>query len=306
MYDLIIIGGGPAGVAAGVYASRKKIKTLLITKNFNGQSSGSEEIQNWIGEISISGIGLAKKLKDHLHAYKEESTETKEGENVISIEKRDGNFLTKTEKGEYLSKAILIATGSARKKLDIPGAKEFENKGITYCASCDGPMFTDKDVAVIGGGNSAFEAASQLLAYAKSVTLLHRNENLKADKITIEKISANPKMKIILNAVPTEVSGDHFVKSITYKDAITEEIKTLPVEGIFVEIGSEPITSFASNLIKLNEYGHIPVNPKNQQTEIPGIWAAGDCTDGLYQQNNIAAGDAVKSLEDIYIFLKTK
>src|SRR3989344_3908271 len=175
-YDLIIIGGGPAGAAAGVYAARKQIKTLLIAESFGGQSIESNEIQNWVGTIVISGIDLAKNLKEHVKFYAREFVDIKEGERVNNINKTDQGFSVITNKNTYGAKTILATTGGSRKKLDIPGAKEFEGKGITYCASCDGPFFADKDAVVIGGGNAGFETAAQLLAYCKSVTLFSRGE----------------------------------------------------------------------------------------------------------------------------------
>jgi NADH-dependent peroxiredoxin subunit F len=303
-YDLIIIGGGPAGSSAGVYAARKKLKTLFLTYDFGGQSIVSEDVQNWIGTKSIPGTKLAKDLKEHVLAYAGDSLELKEGVRVTSIEKTGEGFKVNTNKaGDFNSKTVLIATGADRRKLDIPGAKEFENKGITYCASCDGPLFSDKDVVVIGGGNAGFETAAQLLAYTKSVTLLHRGPEFKADQITVEKVLKNPKMKAILNAETLEVKGDKFVSSLVYKNTETGETSEIPTEGIFVEIGLVPSTSFAQSLVEMSEYKQIVVDPKNQRTSVPGIWAAGDCTNGLFHQNNIAAGDAVKALEDIYGFL---
>ena len=164
IYDLAIIGGGPAGVAAGVYASRKRLMTVFITKDFNSQSTVSDDIQNWIGTVSIKGHEFAKNLENHLRAYAEDVVHIKVGEKVVRIKKEKNHFTILTEKGSYQSRAILITSGSHRKKLDAKGAQKFENKGITYCASCDGPLFRDQDVAVIGGGNAAFETAAQLLA----------------------------------------------------------------------------------------------------------------------------------------------
>ncbi len=306
IYDLIIIGGGPGGVSAGVYAARKKLKTLLIAPEFGGQSVVSEGIENWIGTIKISGNDLAKSLKAHLLAYAGDSVAVKEGEYVKGIQKNSIGFTVVSDTGSYETKTVLIATGSTRRKLDIPGALEFDNKGLTYCASCDGPLFADQDVVVIGGGNAAFESAAQLLAYCKSVTLLNRTENFKADEITVSKLKENPKFKIITNAIPTEIKGDGFATGISFQDSITKEIHDISAPGIFVEIGLIPTTSFATSILKLNSIGQIPVNPRNQQTEVSGIWAAGDCTDGLYHQNNIASGDAVKALEDIYVHIHTK
>lgn len=305
-YDLAIVGGGPAGVAAGVYASRKRLKTIFITKDWQGQSSVSEGIENWIGTKKISGLNLSKNLEEHLRAYADGAVDIKAGESCKKIDKIDSGFSIKSDKGEYEAKTVLIASGSHRRKLEVPGAHIFEHKGLTYCASCDGPVFAGQDVVVIGGGNAAFESASQLLAYCKSVTLLNRSDKFRADPVTIDVVSKNPHFKIIKNAIPKEVKGDKFVTSIIYADAETGKETELKVSGIFVEIGSIPTTYFVKDLVQMDKWEHIVVNPKDQKTSLSGIWAAGDCTDGLYHQNNIAAGDAVKALEDIYLFLKAR
>jgi alkyl hydroperoxide reductase subunit F len=307
IYDLAIIGGGPAGVSAGVYASRKRLKTAFITDHFEGQSSVSEGIENWIGEVKIPGLELVKKLKNHLLAYSEGIIDIKEGERGQLVTKNDdGTFEIKTATATYTAKAVLICTGSYRRKLQAAGAVRFENKGVVYCASCDGPLFSGMDVVVAGGGNAAFETAAQLLAYCKSVTLINRSSNFRADPITVEKLSNNPKLTIIKNAVIKEIKGGKFVDGLTYTDIITNEDKELAIQGVFVEIGLIPNTEFVKDILSLDAYGHIIVDPRTQMTNTPGIWAAGDCTDGLYHQNNIAAGEGVKALEDIYMRLHTK
>ena len=307
MYDLAIIGGGPAGVAAGVYASRKRLKTVFIAKDFGGQSIVSEGIENWIGTIKISGADLARNLEAHLRAYAGDVVDVKAGETVKSVAKgADGAFVVTTDANEYAARTVLVTAGSARRKLAVPGAERFENKGITYCASCDGPLFAGMDVAVIGGGNAGFETAAQLLAYAKSVTLIHKNDEFKADPVTVKKVLAHPKMRAMLSTDIAEVKGDKFVTGLIYKNKESRQPKELPVQGIFVEIGSSPATEFLGGLVKQTPYRQIIVDPKTQATSLPGIWAAGDCTDGLYHQNNIAAGDAVRALEDIYMHLHAK
>ena len=306
MYDLAIIGGGPAGIAAGVYASRKKLKTVFLTKDWGGQSIVSLGIENWIGTINISGEDLAKNLKAHLLAYAYPSVDIKDNAWIEKIEKRGNGFVIHNGNETYETKTILITTGSTRRKLEAKGAVEFDNKGLTYCATCDGPLFANQDVVVVGGGNAAFETCAQLLAYCKNVTLINRSDNFRADPITVEKITSNPKMKVITNAVITEVRGNKFVNAISYKNVTTGEIKELPISAVFVEIGLIPNTSFFKDIVELDKYNHIIVDPRNQQTKTPGIWAAGDVTDGLYHQNNIAAGDAVKALEDIFVHLHTK
>ena len=305
-YDLVIIGAGPAGSAAAVYAARKRLKTCLLTFDFGGQSIVSSEIQNWVGTPAISGNDLAKAFKEHVSTYAQEYVEIKEGERVKEIEKiLEESFIVRTEKGlETNTRAILISTGSNRRKLPVPGAYEFENKGLTYCASCDGPLFADQDVAVIGGGNAAFETAAQLLAYAKSVTLLHHGKCFKADEVTVEKVLSHPNMKGLLHAETIEVLGDKFVTGLKYKDTQTEQETVLSVAGIFVEIGMLPNTEFLGEMVTRDPYGRIEIDPWTQRTTQQGMWAAGDCTNIKYHQNNIAAGDGVRALEDIYLSLR--
>ncbi|MEY4602509.1 MAG: hypothetical protein RL292_450 [Candidatus Parcubacteria bacterium] len=305
MYDLTIIGGGPAGVSAGVYAARKLLKTLFISPEFGGQSIVSDDIQNWIGTPHIAGSKLAKDLETHLKEYAADVVNIR-NEYAVGIKKTADGFSVTTENGTYETKTILIATGSHRRKLDIPGAKEYDHRGVTYCASCDGPFFTGQDVVVVGGGNAAFESAAQLLAYTKSVTLLNRTDSFRADALTVEKLRQHPNFKIITNAVPVEIVGEKLATGIVYEDQVTKEKVRLETPGIFVEIGALPTTNFAKEVVALTQAGYIPVDPRTQQTQTTGIWAAGDCTDGLYHQNNIAAGDAVKALEDIYLHLRTK
>ena len=304
MHDLIIIGGGPAGVAAGVYASRKRLKSVLIAEEIGGQSTVSPGIENWIGTPVISGEDLKRSFKAHLDAYKQDVLEVIEGDRVEALAKTEGGFRATTRDGKTCeARAVLLASGAGRKKLEIPGAEQFENKGVTYCASCDGPMFSGMDVAVVGGGNAGLETAAQLLAYAKSVTLIHRHAAFKGEAITVEKILSHPNLRTIMNAEPTAVLGEKFVTGLTVRNRDTGAEETLPVSGVFVEIGVIPNTSYVQGLVELDQVGRVVTNARDQHTSVEGIWAAGDCTDELYHQNNIAAGDAVKALEDIYQWL---
>lgn len=308
-------------MAAGVYASRKRLKTLFITKDWNNQSVVSEGIENWIGTINVSGPDFAKMLEEHLRAYASDVVDIKVGETVTKITKKEnskgsvegglnGGFEITTDKSDstspYSAKTILITTGSHRRKLSVPGADRYEHKGITYCASCDGPVFAGQDVAVIGGGNAAFESAAQLLAYCKSVTLLNRSDEFRADPVTVKKLLLNPKLQALRNAQLLEIKGDKFVKSLTYLDKNSGQTQELLVGGIFVEIGSIPSNEFARDLLPLDPFGRITVDSRTQSTSVEGVWAAGDSTDGLYHQNNISAGDAIKALEDIYVYLHAK
>lgn len=306
-FDLIIVGGGPAGAAAAVYAARKRMKTLLITAEWGGQSVVSERIENWIGTPAISGKELAGQLKKHVEAYQGEwltilsparATGIRATDNSVTVTCQDG--------GEHTASSLLIAAGAARRTLDIPGAKEYEQKGLTYCASCDGPVFAGMDVAVIGGGNAAFETAAQLSAYCKSVTLINRGDTYRADAITVEKVLSHKNVRALQSSMPTAVLGEAFVTGLTVRDCVKNEEKTIPVQGIFVEIGLVPNTAWLSGVVDLNGHGHIVADPRTQRTSHPRIWAAGDIADGAYHQNNIAVGDAVKALEDIYAHLHAK
>jgi alkyl hydroperoxide reductase subunit F len=305
MYELIILGGGPAGTAAAVYSARKQLKTAIITSEFGGQSMVSELIYNWIGTPEISGMDLATNLKKHVLYYKGPYLDVIDGEKIVSITKKDKIITVKSESGkEYTGKTVLVATGSGRRKLEAINADSYEHKGITYCASCDGPLYEGADVLVIGGGNAAFETSAQLLAYCKSVTLIHRSDKFRADEITVKKLLENPKFKVIKNADITRVDGEQFVSSLTYTDKITGEEHVLNSTGIFVEIGQTPNIDFVKDIVKIDENNKIIVDPMNQASATEGIWAAGDCSNGRYHQNNIAVGDAVKAVEDIYIWIQ--
>jgi|CXWL01.1.fsa_nt_gi alkyl hydroperoxide reductase subunit F len=346
-HDLLIIGGGPAGISAGVYAARKLLKTAIISQEIGGQSTVSEGIENWIGTVKISGNDLAKSLKAHLNAYKGDLVSVHEGETVEKLTRTQGGFTATTKSGKSMSaRAVLIASGASRRKLTIPGADTFEHKGLTYCASCDGPLFAGQDVAVVGAGNAGFETALQLLAYAKSVTLISRGATFRADPVTVQKASEHSNMRILTQTDPVEVIGEKFVTGLIVRNSVSNEATTLPVTGIFVEIGVVPNTDFVEGLVELDTIKRVVTDPRNQRARLvseiqtpekdsdarhgndvegavhpstvtetsgtrnnadesfSGVWAAGDCTDELYHQNNIAAGDAVKALEDIYIWLK--
>lgn len=301
MFQLIIIGGGPAGVAAGIYAARKKIKTALIAEEFGGQSSVSDDIQNWIGTKKINGFDFAKTLEGHLREY-QDSVEIIEGERVSKVEKvKEGHYIVRSESGgEYEAEKVLIASGSHHRRLDVPGGVEFDGKGVAYCATCDAPIFQGKDVAVVGGGNAGLEAVIDLEPYASKIYLIHHKDALKGDPVTQEKIRGMDKVEIILNAQTTEITGNKFVNGLKYKDKSTGEGKELKVEGVFVEIGIIPNSDMVAGLVDLNERGEIVVNHKTQRSSDAGIWAGGDVSDVLYNQNNISAGDAIKAVLNIY------
>lgn len=304
MYDVIIIGGGPAGAAAAVYAARKRLKTLLITESFGGQSVVSDDIQNWIGEPHISGFDLAQKFEKHVRAFPE-MVEIKMPERVMNVKEKGADFEAQTDKGNvYDGKTLILAVGARRRKLGIPGEDKFSGKGVAYCSTCDVPLFSGKKVAVVGGGNAGLEAVQDLFSYAYEVYLMEYADTLKGDPVTQEEIKKNPKLKqIILNAQIIEILGDKFVSGIKYKDRRTGEEKVLGVDGVFVETGSQPNSEMVKGLVELDKWGQVIIDSKHASTSHPGIFAAGDITDDPYKQNNISAGDAVKAALAAYNYL---
>lgn len=305
LYDLIILGGGPAGIAAGIYAARKKIKTLLITDTFGGQAVIAGKIENFIGFKSISGVEMAKKLEEHLRA--QEGIEIKDGQKISAIEKQSGIFSIKTDGEDFFeSKTVLIALGSRYRRLKIPGEKEFEGKGVFYCSICDAPLMKNKTAIVVGGGNSGFDAIADLLPHASKIYLLEFSDAPKGDPITLEKLKTSEKLEIITMANAKEIIGKKFVDALKYEDRKTGEIKEIKTDGVFAAIGYEPNTDLVKNLTKTDEKRKIIVDCKTQKTSCEGAWAAGDTTDVLYNQINIAIGDAIKAVLNIYEYLKSK
>jgi alkyl hydroperoxide reductase subunit F len=303
MYDLVIIGGGPAGVGAGVYAARKKIKTLLITEEFGGQSLFSPEIRNWIGTNIMTGLELAKMLEEHLLDYKDDIDVWK-GDLVKKVTKKGKGFVITTKKGQKVeAKTILICSGSRRRRLGVPGEDRLDGKGLAWCATCDAPMFKDKVVAIVGGGNAGLEAALTLDAYASKLYLIQRSDRLKGDAVTQEKVMKLKKMTVIFNSLTQEILGDKFVSGLRYKDAKTGKEETLELGGVFVEIGSVPNIDFAKGLVSLTDWNEIVVDHKTQQSSQAGIWSAGDVSDVLYKQNNVSVGDAIKAILNIFDYL---
>lgn len=314
-YELAIIGGGPAACAAAVYAARKRIKTIMIAEEIGGQSAVSDTIYNWIGTPAIGGIELAANLKKHIEEYTtpEHTLTLSLGKRAAKLDKSDTDAFTIALDGgdSITAKSVLVCTGSHHRKLEVPGADTFEHKGIMYCATCDGPLFTGMPVVVVGGGNAALEAVLQLSQYASHVTLLHRSDTYRADALTVAKAKELPNVTLLTNIELMEIKGEQFVNTVVYKEkdlsaqAGTADPVELPVSGVFVEIGQIPNTDLVRDVVPVDQTGKIIIDPMNQRTKQTGVWAAGDCTNGLYHQNNIAAGDAVKAIEDLYIWLKT-
>ncbi len=302
IYDVIIIGGGPAGAAAGVYSARKKLKTLIIADSFGGQSLVSDDIENWIGLKKVSGFELGKMLEEHVRAY--ENVEIKMPEKVVAIKEILGGWEVNTDKNNiYQSKALIVASGGRRRHLNIFGENKFEGKGVFYCSTCDAPVFKNKLVAVIGGGDAGLEATIDLMPYASKIYLISNKELLTGDPSTQEEIKKSDKVSVIMNADAQEILGDKFVSGLKYLDKNDNQIKELKVEGIFVEIGSVPNSEFVKDLVGTNQKGEIVVDHKTGTTSRPGIFAAGDVTDEIYKQNNISAGDAVVAALSAYNYL---
>jgi len=296
MFDLIIIGAGPAGITASVYAARKKMNFLVITKDIGGQAAWSGDIENYTGYQFITGPELAAKFEEHMQKY---GIELKENEEVLELRRKDDRIWIKTDKGVYEAKTVVIASGKRSRELGVPGEVEFRNRGLTYCATCDGPLFSEKDVAVIGGGNSALDAAMQLIQIARHIYLINITSALGGDAIMREKVSESKKVSILNSTQVTAVLGDRMVSGIKIRKQDKEE--TLPVQGVFVEIGLIPNSEFAKELEK-NELGEIKVNCRNE-TNIPGIFAAGDVTEVPEKQIIVAAGEGAKAALSAFRYL---
>lgn len=303
MYDVVIIGGGPGGVAAGVYAARKQMKALFITESFQSQSAVSASIENWIGTVTIPGWEFAASLEKHLRA--QVGIEIRTGEKATGIEELAGGYAVTTTSGDrYETKAIIVASGGRHRHLDVPGEEKFKGKGVVYCSTCDAPFFRGKKTVVVGGGNAGLEAVEDLLPYASEIVLMIRSGELKGDAVTRDRILASPKVSVMRYALPQEVVGDQKVESLRYKDAQTDEEKSFATDGVFVEIGMVPNTEFVKGLLELNDRGEIKVDARTAATSRPGIFATGDATDIPYKQNNISAGLGVIAALSAYDYLR--
>ncbi len=300
MYDTIIIGAGPGGLSAAIYSARKKMKTLIISGDIGGMAAQSGHIENYLGFEYISGPELVSKFQTHLMKYKD-TVELKTGINVKKIKKTKNIFIAETDTGNFKGKTIIIATGKIPKKLNIPGEKEFKNKGVTYCATCDAPVFANKNTAVIGGGNSAMDAALSLEPIAKIIYILTINKQLIGDQIMLEKIKKSKKIKILTEVFAKEIKGEQFVSNLIYEDKKGKKFD-LAVEGIFVEIGSIPSTSFIKGLVKLNKFDEIIVK-RNTETNVKGIFGAGDATTVPEKQIIVAAGEGCRAALSAFSFL---
>jgi alkyl hydroperoxide reductase subunit F len=296
MQDLIIIGAGPAGITAAVYAARRRMDLLVITKDVGGQAAWSGDIENYTGYQFITGPDLANKFEEHMRKF---NIALKENEEALRIEKADNKISVKTNKSNYEAKAVIVSSGKRSKELNVPGEREFKNKGLTYCATCDGPLFSGKAVAVIGGGNSALDAALQLIKIAKHVYLINITPALAGDAIMREKVNESEIVTVFNNTQVSAVLGDKMVTGIRIKREGKEE--QLDVEGVFIEIGLIPNSEFAEGIEK-NQVGEIRVNCYNE-TNIPGVFAAGDVTDVPEKQIIIAAGEGSKAALSAFRYL---
>lgn len=298
LYDVLIIGGGPAGLTAGLYAARRALKSLVLSKNLGGQAATSHDIENYPGSDIIDGLSLMQKFAKQSAKF---GCEIKYSE-VLNVSRVKDNFTVKTNNGDYFGKSIILACGLQQKELDIPGEIKFRGRGISYCATCDGPLYKNKTVAVIGGGNSALDAAEYLSKIAKKLYLIHRRDQFRGEELVVDRLKNDPKVEFVLSTVIVEVKGDQIVKSIILRNNGNEKLTELKIDGLFVEIGYVAKTEFIKNLVKLNKKGEIITN-KDTETSMPGIFACGDVTDTSYKQVVISAGEGAKSALQVYKYL---
>lgn len=296
MLDLIIIGAGPAGITAAVYAARKKMRFLVISKDLGGQTAWSGDIENYTGYQFVTGPELVSKFEEHLKKY---DIPLKENENAVLLEKKDDLIYVRTDRGEYKARTAIVSSGKRSRELGVPGEKEYKNKGLTYCATCDGPLFSGKDVAVIGGGNSALDAALQLMNIARRVHVVNTASALTGDAVMREKAEAAGNVTILNDSSVTQVFGEKMVQGLEISRGGKKE--RLAVQGIFVEIGLIPNSEFAQGIAR-NEYGEIKVNSRNE-TSMEGVFAAGDVTDVPEKQIIIAAGEGSKAALSAFRYL---
>lgn len=295
MYDLIIIGGGPAGLTAGIYGARARLKTLLLERGLvGGLAATTETIENYPGfPEGVSGWDLMMKFKEQAEKLgleiRSEEVETLSLEGTVKEIRTSG--------GEYKGKAIILATGSRPKPLGVPGEADFYGQGVSYCATCDGAFFRNREVVVVGGGDSAVDEAQFLTRFANKVTVVHRRDRFRAAKVSVEKAQANPKIAFKLNAVIESINGEDGVESVEVRDVISGETSSLPAQGVFVYVGTEPNSKFLVGKLELTELGFIKVDTA-LRTSVPGVFAAGDVRDTPLRQVSTAVGDgAVAAME---------
>lgn len=302
IYDLIIIGAGPAGLAASIYASRYKVNHIVIAREPGGQINEAHQVENWPGTFSISGLELGIKMREHAEKLGARIVM----DSVTEVAKVENFFAVTTHAGQHQAKNIILALGMEYRKLMIPGEEKFKGKGVSYCPTCDAPFFKDKTVAVIGGGNSAASAAMLVAEHASKVCLVYRGSELKCDPAYCEKLEKNPKVTIIYSMNVKEIKGEKAVEKIIL-DKEYEGKAELEVQGVFVEIGSEPGVELAEQLgVETDEQGFIVVKP-DQNANVPGVWAAGDATTGSNKLRQIttAAAEGAVAAGSVYRKLQT-
>ncbi len=300
--DVIIIGGGPAGLTAGIYSSRERLGTLLLEKAAcGGWPTVAGEIENYPGfPEGINGLELGDKFKEQAEKFGVEIREFMEVKGV----KPDGDkIVVETEKGEYGAKAVVIATGSRHRKLGVPGEEEFLGKGVSYCATCDGPLFRDRNVAVVGGGNAALEEALFLTKFASRVYLVHRRDEFRGARILADRLKENPKVEFVLNALPVSINGEERVASITVRDKPSGEERKIDLAGVFVFVGVEPNSDFLKGVIDLDESGRV-VTDAGMRASRPGLFAAGDVRAGNLRQITIACGEGATAALSVREYLE--
>ncbi len=299
MYDVIIVGAGAAGLTAAIYTCRKKLKTAIISIDVGGQTNLTSHIENYPGTGPMHGIELMQRFQNEAIGFGAELIMGK----ANKVEKKDNSFRIGLANGEsYECKALILAYGKVPKSLGIEGEEKFMGRGVSTCVTCDLPLYKNRNVAIIGGGNSAVEGALESAAIAKKVYLIHRRDSFRADEITVQKLKNYPQIEIVLNSVPLKVIGDKNVDGIAVENIATKEAKELKVDGIFIEIGYVVDTSFVQHLVKVNEKKEIIVDERCNTSQ-PGIFACGDITPVLYKQTVIAAGDGAKAALECYRWL---
>ncbi len=300
LLDLIIIGAGPAGMTAAIYAKRKGLTLQVIADSIGGQVSKTGNVENYPGYKSIPGPQLAALIKKQLEEMKVDITMSR----ASKLEKAGDYFrVTAADSHTYEARAVIIASGSKWKELNVPGEKEFRNRGVSYCPTCDGPLFSGMDVAVIGGGNAAAEAVMDLIPLAKSIYLVVRS-TLKADKVVVDKISTNDKVTILTGYTVDKINGTDFVGSVDIVSTGGER-KTLSVGGVFVEVGLAPNVAFAKDLVQLNDRGEIVIDERCR-TNVCGVYAAGDVSDIPQKQIIVAAGEGAKAAMSAFTYISTQ
>lgn len=301
-YDVIIIGGGPAGMNAAMYAARKELRAAVITTDFGGQILLTSEIENYLGFPSISGFELSDKMEAHVRQYPVDF-ETAQVERLERLE--DGSFAAHLDDGqEYRGKACIVTAGKRSRTLDIPGEASFTGRGVSYCATCDGPFYRNKTVAVVGGGDSAVQAAIELAAICPKVYLVVRNR-IRAQEILIKRMKEHENIEVLLGYAPEAIEGTKKVESVLVKNRESGEERTLAVDGCFVEAGGIPNSGFLPAETALNRAGEI-VTDKSGRTNVPGLFAAGDVTDNPYKQVIIAAGEGAAAAMAAHEYLLTR